>query len=460
MKKLSFWKADWFLGLLVAIVMLIAARGDLIQSLERKAYDLGVKAASRTPSDRIAIIAIDDVSIANIGRWPWSRDVHARMIDLLGGSKAKVIANTTFFFEPQRDAGLGYIEKLIALQQEVPPADPAKPGSSDEVLAKIGGVLAEAEQALNTDRKLASSIKQAGNVVLPMIFQQLTEPQGNPDKTLPAYVSANSLALAGAGDMLPPPGILPIYPIAEIGAAQPGIGHLNADHDVDGAVRAEPLLVRYYDRLFPSLSLQVAARSLNLGVADLKPVWGEALQVGKLRVRTDEELRMHTFFYADREGRPPFPVDSFFDVISGKVPAAKYQDKIVLIGATAAGLGTAQVTPVSPTWDFHSLLMRRVILSIIRATCLVYFSSDAMFSVLWQYSHPCSGATQVDSAPISLENSSTLRSFRTCTFSYSSLTFGRLGSGGSIGSASGMAFSATLAGMASGVYSRNWPVPR
>ena len=348
MKKLSFWKADWFLGLLVAIVMLIAARGDLIQSLERKAYDLGVKAASRTPSDRIAIIAIDDASIANIGRWPWSRDVHARMIDMLGGAKAKVIANTTFFFEPQRDAGLGYIEKLIALQQEATPADPAKPGANDEVLGKIGSVLAEAEQALNTDRKLASSIKQAGNIVLPMVFQQLTEPQGNPDKPLPAYVSANSLALAGAGELLPPPGILPIYPIAELGAALPGIGHLNADHDVDGAVRAEPLLVRYYDRLFPALSLQVAARSLNLGVADLKPVWGEALQVGKLRVRTDEELRMHTFFYADRDGRPPFPVDSFFDVISGKVPVSKYQDKIVLIGATAAGLGTAQVTPVSP----------------------------------------------------------------------------------------------------------------
>ncbi len=348
MKKLSFWKADWFLGLLVAIVMLIAARGDLIQSLERKAYDLGVKAASRTPSDRIAIIAIDDVSIANIGRWPWSRDVHARMIDLLGGAKAKVIANTTFFFEPQRDAGLAYIEKLMVLQQQAAPADAGKPGAGDDVLTKIGGVLAEAEQVLNTDRKLAGSIKRAGNVVLPMIFQQLTEPQGNPDKPLPAYVSANSIALAGAGEWLPPPGILPIYPIAELGAAQPGIGHLNADHDVDGAVRAEPLLVRYYDRLFPALSLQVAARSLNLGVADLKPVWGEALQVGKLRVRTDAELRMHTFFYADRDGRPPFPVDSFFDVLSGKVPAAKYQDKIVLIGATAAGLGTAQVTPASP----------------------------------------------------------------------------------------------------------------
>jgi serine/threonine-protein kinase len=347
MKKLSFWKADWFLGVLVAIVMLVAARGDLIQSLERKAYDLGVKAASRTPSDRIAIIAIDDASIANIGRWPWSRDVHARMIDLLGGAKAKVIANTTFFFEPQRDAGLAYVEKLIVLQKEMETAaDSAKPGA--EAVMRIGSLLAEAEQALNTDRKLASSIKNAGNVVLPMVFQQLAEPQGNPDKPLPAYITANSVASAGSGEYLPPPGILPIYPIAELGAALPGIGHLNADHDVDGAVRAEPLLVRYYDRTFPALSVQIAARSLNLGISDIKPVWGEALQVGKLRVLTDPELRMHTFFYADRDGRPPFPVDSFFDVISGKVPASKYQDKIVLIGPTAAGLGTAQVTPVSP----------------------------------------------------------------------------------------------------------------
>ena len=78
MKKLSFWKADWFLGFIVALVMLVAMGGDLIQSLERKAYDLGVQATSRMPSDRIAVIAIDDSSIANIGRWPWSRDVDGR----------------------------------------------------------------------------------------------------------------------------------------------------------------------------------------------------------------------------------------------------------------------------------------------------------------------------------------------------------------------------------------------
>lgn len=346
MNKLSFWKTDWFLGLAVALVMLVGIRSDLIQSLERKAYDLGVQSASRTPSDRIAVIAIDDASIANIGRWPWSRDVHARMIDLLSGAKVRVIANTAFFFEPQRDPGLVYVDRLMTLIKEAPVA--ARPGASDEIMARIGSLLGEAEQALNTDRKLAESIEKAGNVVLPMVFRQLAEPRGNPDRPLPDYVAASSLPLTPA-DVPPPPGVFPLYPIPELGASRPGIGHLNADIDVDGAVRAEPLLVRYFDRVFPALSVQVAARSLNLGIADIKPAWGEALQLGGLRVLTDPELRMHTFFYADREGRPPFPVDSFFDVISGKVPAAKFQDKIVLIGATAAGLGTAQVTPVSPT---------------------------------------------------------------------------------------------------------------
>jgi CHASE2 domain-containing sensor protein len=42
-------------------------------------------------------------------------------------------------------------------------------------------------------------------------------------------------------------------------------------------------------------------------------------------------------------------VDSISDVLSGKIPAAKYENKIVLIGATAAGLGAAQVAPASPS---------------------------------------------------------------------------------------------------------------
>ncbi len=345
MKNLTFWKSDWFLGLVVTLVLLIASGGDLIQSLERKAYDLGVKSASRTPSDRIAVIAIDDQSIANIGRWPWPRDVHAKMTDILSNAKAKTIGYTAFFFEPQVDAGLAYINKL----NEVYAASRFK-GAHDPDADKLEALLAEASGALNTDQKLAESFKKASNVLLPLVFQQFPfEPQGNPDKPLPDGVRANSIAMQDKNaDILPPPGINPAYPIPELAAATVGMGHLNAQQDVDGATRTEPLIVRYYDRFFPSLSLMLVAKYLNLQVADIQAKPGEDVRIGKLRIRTDPELRMYTFFYSDAGDKRAFPIDSFFDVYTGKIPASKYQDKVVLIGATATGLGISQITPVAP----------------------------------------------------------------------------------------------------------------
>ncbi|NBQ54850.1 MAG: CHASE2 domain-containing protein, partial [Proteobacteria bacterium] len=214
---------------------------------------------------------------------------------------------------------------------------------------KLEMLLAEASAALNTDQKLADSFKQASNVLLPLVFQQFPfEPQGNPDKALPEKISLSSMPIKGGNtDDLPPPGTSIGYPIADLAASASGFGHLNAQQDVDGATRVEPLIIRYYDRFFPSLSLMLAAKTLNLGLADIQLSLGEAVKLGKLRIRTDSELRMHTFFYGDREGKPAFPVDSFFDVYTGKIPASKYQDKIVLIGATAAGLGISFPTPVA-----------------------------------------------------------------------------------------------------------------
>src|SRR5512146_3317106 len=93
MKKMAIWRADWFVGLLVALFFLFSAGTDLMQSLEGKAYDLGVRFSSRIPSDKVAVIAIDDQSIANLGRWPWPRATQAKMLDLLAQGHAKVVGN-------------------------------------------------------------------------------------------------------------------------------------------------------------------------------------------------------------------------------------------------------------------------------------------------------------------------------------------------------------------------------
>jgi serine/threonine-protein kinase len=353
MKKRAFWKADWFLVLIVAIVLFFMGGGDLIQSLERKAYDLGVRASSRNPSEKIAVIAIDDQSIDNIGRWPWSREVQAKMIDLLAGAKAKVIGNTVFVSEPQVDPGLVYINKLAQLYANSSLKKLDDPIAQQD-LSQIDELLKEAEQNLNTDRKLAESIQKANNILLAMLFQ-LGEPLGKPDQSLPEFVTKNQLSnvednISAASDRkLPYPTMnVLITPLAEFGMNAVGIGHLNANPDVDGGVRTEALVLGYYDLYFPSLSLLLAAKSLNLKPSDIVMHLGEGVKLGNLKIATDPYLQMYIYFYKDRDNRPAFPVDSFYDVYTGKIPADKYRDKIVLIGATAAGIGAMQVTPISP----------------------------------------------------------------------------------------------------------------
>ncbi len=348
MTKAGFWKRDWFLGLAVSLALLFAGGSQLIEGLERSAYDWGVRASSRSPSDKIAVIAIDKQSIDNIGRWPWSREIHARMVERLANANAKVIGYTVFFSEPQLDPGLAYVNKLLETFRRLVPDPNAAPRGASPDLMQIGATLQEAESALNTDRKLAESFTKAGSVVLPMLFA-FGEPRGKPDKPLPEFVRKNALTIQDAS------GDLPLFtsgvevPIVDsLGAAAAAVGHLNAVPDVDGAIRTEALAITHYDEFYPSLAAMLVAKSLNLTAKDIKIRPGEALQIGNFRVGADSTMQMLTYFYKDRDGRPAIQEDSFYDVASGKIPADKYRDKIVLIGPTAAGVGSIFVTPVNP----------------------------------------------------------------------------------------------------------------
>ena len=305
-RQAQFWRTDWFAGLLVvAAVFVLHKSTNVIDSLERRFYDFASTSTSRQPSQRIAVIAIDDQSIGNIGRWPWPRDVHAKLIDQLSAAKARTIVHTAFFFEPQLDRGLGYIRRMkdvLASPSAILSADTSTgQASTNEQLAKV---IAEAEVALK------SALDESVGYSVP----------------------------ASKGQQ----------PIESLGSAAAGIAHLNQFQDVDGAIRQEPLLVNYYGKAVPSLALLAAVKSLNLLPSDIKLNSGESLQIGKLRVKTDERALMLPQFYKSRDGKPAFAVDSFYDVLNGKIPASKYADKIVIIGATAAGVATLFSVPGNP----------------------------------------------------------------------------------------------------------------
>ena len=343
--KQAFWKADWFVGLAISLIFLILwlGRNALLGGLERDAYDLGVRLSNADPGDKIAVIAIDDRSIQNIGRWPWSRDVHAAMIDKLVSGGAKTIGNSIFYSEPQVDAGLTWIKRI---RGEL--ANTALPEADAKNLI---ATLDTAEAELDTDGILARSLANAGNVVLGMQFIP-GDPIGKPDAELPDYIARFAIPDGNISDPLGE-GILPwetveaVSPIPAMGESARAIGHLLNPLDVDGGVRFEPLVVSYYDRFFPSQSLMVAAASLNLGADDVGVTLGESVSLGRLTIKTDPSLAINTFFYGKREGdRPAFDTYSFLDVIQDQVPIENFKDKIVLIGATAFGLGSNLHTPI------------------------------------------------------------------------------------------------------------------
>ena len=331
----SFWRADWFLGAcLIALLVTIHGATDFFGAFERRFYDFASTTTERRPSDQIAIIAIDNESVANIGRWPWARDVHAQLIDQLSAAKVKTIAHTVFFFEPQIDRGLAFIRQLKGLLEKT---------DTDAVAnaAQMAQVISEAELVLDSDVKLVDSLRRAGNVLIPSLYA-LGTPRGRPDTELPSFAAANSVNDAANFST---PALRGQQPWASFGMAAGGVAHLNQWSDADGSVRREPLLVNYFGRAIPSMSLLIAAKSLNLTAADITLDAGEAVQLGKLTIKTDSSALMLPQFYKERNGQPAFAVDSFYDVLSGKIPASKYAGKIVIIGATAAGVGTQFATP-------------------------------------------------------------------------------------------------------------------
>jgi len=395
MAKRAFWKSDWFSGLIITIVFMFFSSSAAVLGIERWAYDIGVAASDRTPADNIAIIAIDDDSIANLGRFPWPRNIHAKMLESLSQAGAKVIAPTILFTEAQEDTGLqgiksiysffeqsslasavkddnvllnSQINDLAGIANAMPEKEKTKPiylklqdlaktyaqsslinNQMASDLEKLGEELRKAAKVLSHDKLLEQNIASAGNVVLPMRFTA-GKPQGNPDKPLPDYVTSNKIENTidnfGMGTF-PPELSKPIYPIKEFGHAVTGIAHLNQALDVDGGIRKEPLVIDFFGDMYPSFSLMVAARSLNLTPADIQIRLGEGVNLKNLSIDTDSQLMMNTFFYSDRvDGSPAFSSDSFFDVYSGKIPVSKYKNKIVIIGQSAPDISTPQKTPV------------------------------------------------------------------------------------------------------------------
>src|SRR4051794_1058494 len=87
------------LGGLLALIYLVLQFSSLVTTADLKSQDLF--RSRHQPNPSIAILAVDNKSIGDIGRWPWSRAVQAKILNKLSISKPQLVVMDINFSEHQ-----------------------------------------------------------------------------------------------------------------------------------------------------------------------------------------------------------------------------------------------------------------------------------------------------------------------------------------------------------------------
>lgn len=331
-----------FVGGTVTVLFLYLAilPPPLAKTLENAGYDeMSRFLGGAIPSSEVAVIDVDEQSLAELGQWPWPRYRIAALIEKATQLGARSIAVDFLFPEPDRMS----LERVGALYQK-------ERGLS----LNLEGI---ARDAGDNDRVLADTIARSP-VVLggDLIFDGKAQ-------TPPGWCGAKlNVIVHGAPGTEGRPTVAEasgmVCPLPELAEAADFVAAVNALPDNDGKVRRAPLLMRSGDRWIPGLAL--CAVMTASGKRDLVLEWSPAgvtsVRLGDTVIPTDQRGNLLLPFRAKPSAR--FRHLSAADLLEGRVETASLSGKIVFLGSSASGLFDAHATPnmrSCPGIDLHAL---------------------------------------------------------------------------------------------------------
>ncbi|MFZ3332820.1 MAG: adenylate/guanylate cyclase domain-containing protein, partial [Candidatus Acidiferrales bacterium] len=363
---------------------------DFVSRLELSTLDTRFQLRGRTPIDpHIIIVDIDQRSQEVLGHWPFPRLYFAQMLDALREDGARFATFDITFSQPdQSNLPLQDLSADLAKQR-------AKGVTiSPEVLSEVKSK----EAQYNYDQQFADAIQRFGGVVLGNYFlYSQVDLQGVSSKSLDEY--ANLIAFfpfpqvralqsaRGEKDRLSliqqyddaylvPRGVEANEAIftGAVSSEQGGAGFFNVVVDPDGVVRRLPLAIPYGrdpDRanwdFYASLDVQTVRLYLGLSSQQTVLNYGGggivSVEFGpNLIVHPDELSRLMVNYHGPAR---TYPYVSFADAALNKFPKGTFKDKIVLIGASATGIGDARATPFGgidfPGVEIHANLIDNIL---------------------------------------------------------------------------------------------------
>jgi len=323
------------LALVAAWIVLALALLDgtgAMRGLETASLDLRFRLRGiRAPGAEIAVVLVDDASIAALGRWPFSRHLFAAALRGLAKAHAKTAVFDLLFAEPE---------------QRIPPEARAAASAAASALTPDDQRRAALERLASDDpdADLAAAISEAGNVLLPVAFS-FTGAKGDEPDILAnaAYQRFDKSVVPPSFPLAPVSALMPLPPLA---AAAAGLGHVNLAFDRDGAPRYDYLALPFAGDFFASLPVRAAASYLGIPWDKVALAPGAGVAIGDNFVPTDAAMRLLINY---RGPRGTFATYSFADLVAGRVPEAALSGRIVLIGASFVGNPDSNAAPFGAT---------------------------------------------------------------------------------------------------------------
>jgi CHASE2 domain-containing sensor protein/signal transduction histidine kinase len=288
----------WLIVIGLSVLSVLAIRGEWLSRLELTLYDQAMRVWSRPATPDVVIIGIDEDSLQQIGRWPWSRAVHATLLDKISEAKPKIIALDLILSEADR-------------------RDP------------------------NADQSLADAIQRAGNVIVsvaPKLSEGAMQGEARPIAAITAaamtmaHISAQAdgdgvmrRALLRARFANTPEGVVYRSLCAEAWARAHENAHANTHANANTG----------RDTKF----------ALDNSVNHSRDVMPNPLKRLDSRASSDNRPDAYIIPYLGKPGS--VKTISFIDVLRGDVKPEALRDKVVLIGMTAAGTGDEYPVPVA-----------------------------------------------------------------------------------------------------------------
>ena len=343
---------------------------DFLKRFEYSTLDTRFRYRSSryTPPDpRIVVVSVDQKSQEVLGKWPFSRKYFGEMLDALREGGARVVSFDITFDKPDQT-----VAPIRALWDQIE-NDKKKGRPPDK---NLEAHVAELAKEFDADSRFAASLRSFGPVVLGNFYLQPNEIKGIDDAALNKYAemvqwySLNRNAInpaSGKADFasllntFQYEGTLFTATIANIPQLAPpdndektAIGFFNITSDADGVLRRGSLVLPFGRSsnpddidLYGSLEVQTIRLYLGLKTEQVTVNYGPtgvtSLQFGdKLTVRPDWLGRVLINY---RGPRGTYPYFSISDVVNRQFAPGTFRDKIVLVGASATGIGDLRTPP-------------------------------------------------------------------------------------------------------------------